>query len=243
LWPWAAFLIWPAISFGLVAAAYFGLGPGIFRKTAGKLPWPAWWALAPCLLGQHLSRLYYRRQCRAWDELTPQVWIGSTLNHNEAGAAVRQGVTAVLDVTAEFSAAAPFRALTYRNIPILDLTAPMLEQLREMAAFIAEESQKGIVYVHCKIGYSRTAAAAAAYLLHSRTAETVPVAIELLRRARSTIVVRPEVVAALSEFRNAIALSVIPSRADGEGPHSRSQIIQTTNRQAQGGDFAHRESD
>ena len=30
------------------------------------------------------------------------VWIGRTLNHGEAAAATRQGVTAVLDLTAEF---------------------------------------------------------------------------------------------------------------------------------------------
>ncbi len=36
---------------------------------------------------------------------------------------------------------------------------------------------KGIVYIHCKIGYSRTAAAAAAYLLQTGKAATVAEAI------------------------------------------------------------------
>src|SRR5687767_14361694 len=77
LWPWGAFLLWPAIALAIAAAAYFGLGPGIFRKRDGLLPWTTYWALGPCLLGQHLSRLYYRRECRAWDQLTPNIWIGS----------------------------------------------------------------------------------------------------------------------------------------------------------------------
>ena len=200
LWPWGAFLLWPAIALAITSAAYFGLGPGIFRKRDGRLPWTAHWALAPCLLGQHLSRLYYRRECRAWDQLTPQVWIGSVLNRREAADALRLGVTAVLDLTAEFSAPAPFRSVTYRNIPILDLTAPRLDQLHEMVTFIEEQSRNGIVYVHCKIGYSRTAAAAAVYLLHSGTASSVPEAIDLLRKARPTIIVRPEIVAALTDF-------------------------------------------
>jgi protein-tyrosine phosphatase/membrane-associated phospholipid phosphatase len=199
-WPWGAFLIWPAIALAITAAAYFGLGPAILHKRDGRLPWTTWWTLGPYLLGQHLSRLYYRRECRAWDQLTPQVWVGSVLNRRESAAAIEQGVTAVLDLTAEFSAPAPIRSLTYRNIPILDLTAPSLAQLHEMVAFIDEQSKKGIVYIHCKIGYSRSAAAAGAYLLWIGTASSVADAIARLRKVRPTIIVRPEIVAALTEF-------------------------------------------
>src|SRR5207253_2963313 len=93
------------------------------------------------------------------------VLIGRTLTAAEAAAAVKQGVTAVLDLTAELSEAAPFLATRYRNLPVLDLTGPTQEQLHEAAAFLAEEAAKGTVYLHCKIGYSRSAACAGAYLL------------------------------------------------------------------------------
>jgi len=201
-WPWGAFLLWPIMAFLIAAAAYFGVGPVIFRKENGRLHWSARLVLAPSLLGQHGSRLYYRRKCRAWDQLTPRIWIGSALTRREAGAAVRLGVTAVLDLTAEFSVPARFRNLAYRNIPILDLTAPTQGQLHEMATFIDEESRKGVVYIHCKIGYSRTAAAAAAYLLLAGTVSNVPDAIDLLRKVRPTMIVRPEVIAALTDFAN-----------------------------------------
>ena len=213
-WPWGALLLWPIMALLIVAAAYFEAGPVIFRKENGRLHWSARLVLGPCLLGQHASLLYYRRQCRPWDQLTPRVWIGATLKHGEAAGAVRLGVTAVLDLTAEFSEAAPFRALRYRNIPILDLTAPNVEQLRGMASFVDEESKEGIVYIHCKIGYSRTAAAAAAYLLQTGKASGVEEAIELLRRVRPTIIVRSEIVAALADFaRGVTAPLVIPSEA------------------------------
>jgi hypothetical protein len=65
IWPWGAFLLWPAATLGLVAGAYFGRGPGIFRKTDGRLPLSTRFVLAPVLLGQYLSLAYYRRQCRA----------------------------------------------------------------------------------------------------------------------------------------------------------------------------------
>ena len=199
-WPWGAFVIWPAMSLGIMAAAYFHFGPGVFRKRSGRLAWTTWWTLAPVLLGQEISRLYYRRQCRAWDELTPQVWIGGVLNHGEAIALIRNGVTAVLDLTAEFSEPAPLRAVNYKNIPILDLTAPTPAELEEMVSFIERESQTGIVYVHCKIGYSRTAAVAAAYLIRAGLASLASEAIDELRRVRPCIMMRPEVLDALHQF-------------------------------------------
>jgi protein phosphatase len=156
--------------------------------------------LAPVLLGQYLSLLYYRRQCRPWDEFSPGLLIGRQLDDAEAAEAVRQGVTAVLDLTAEFSEATPFRATNYRNLPILDLTAPTPGQLREAIQFIAEESARGTVYVHCKIGYSRSATVVGAYQLASGRAATAQEAIELLRRVRPSIIVRPEAREALRAF-------------------------------------------
>src|SRR5204863_7537284 len=129
-------LFWPGLALGILASAYFGVGPGVFRKRGGKLPWSAKFVLGPCLIGQYLSLLYYRQQCRAWDEITPRVWIGSKLGRRVAKRALQAGVTAVLDLSAEFSETKPFRAICYRNMPILDLTAPTQAQLHKMGKFI-----------------------------------------------------------------------------------------------------------
>jgi protein-tyrosine phosphatase/membrane-associated phospholipid phosphatase len=197
---WGAFLLWPAAGLGIAAGAYFGFGPGIFRKAGGRLPWSTRFVLAPILTGQYLSLVYYRRQCRAWDEVVPAILIGRTLTEAEAAEAKKQGVTAVLDLTAEFSEVAAFRATRYRNLPILDLTAPTQDQLHQAAAFIAEESALGTVFVHCKIGYSRSAAVVGAYLLASGQAGTIDEAFEILREARPSIVIRPEVMQSLRAF-------------------------------------------
>ena len=207
---WGAFLLWPAVGLGITAGAYFGFGPGIFRKADGRLPWSTRFVLAPILTGQYLSLVYYRGQCRAWDEVVPAVMIGRTLTEAEAAEAVKQGVTAVLDLTAEFSEAAAFRDTRYRNLPILDLTAPTQDQLYEASAFIAEESANGTVYVHCKIGYSRSAAVVGAYLLASGQAGTIDEAVEILREARPSIVIRPEVMEALRAFANCEPSSNLP---------------------------------
>ena len=127
--------------------------------------------------------------------------IGGRLSRREATEAVERGVTAVLDLTAEFSEVQPFRRVTYRNIQIVDLTAPITQQLKDAAAFITEQVTRGVVYVHCKIGYSRSAAAVGAYLLAAGRARTADEAIATIRLARPSSVVRPEAVAALRRFQ------------------------------------------
>jgi membrane-associated phospholipid phosphatase len=206
-WPWGALLLWPAIALGIVAVAYFGAGPVVFRKAKGKLPWSTRFVLAPCLLGQYLSLLYYRGQCRAWDEVTSQIWIGGKLGSRSANKALWSGVGAVLDLSVEFSEAKPFRKVNYRNIPVLDLTAPTQAQLGEMSEFIGNHCRNGIVYIHCKIGYSRSAAAVAAYLIMSGKVKTAEEAFALIRRVRPSVVIRPELISALSGFNDRIRSS------------------------------------
>lgn len=199
-WREGIMFLWPAVAALIVALAYVGLGLGIYRKADGRLPFSARFVLGPILLGQHVSLLYYQRQCRPWDRAAPGVLIGRVLSNRLAAQAVADGVTAVLDLTSEFSEAKPFLKTTYRNLPILDLTAPSMEQLSEMAAWIAEHAGEGDVYVHCKIGYSRSAAAVGAYLLSSGQARNADEAVERLRAVRPSIVIRPEIRAALDRF-------------------------------------------
>ncbi len=194
-------MLWPALALGLVALAYFGLGPGMYRKENGRLPLSAKLVLGPVLVGQQLSLLYYRRRCRPWDEITPGVLIGRQLSDREAATLE---ATAVLDLTAEFSEANRLLARAYCNIPILDLTAPTPEQLGEAVGFIMEHATRGVVYVHCKIGYSRSAAVVGAYLVANGKAATAEEALTMLRARRPSIVVRPEALAALRAFQETV---------------------------------------
>jgi membrane-associated phospholipid phosphatase len=198
--PGGAAFAWPAAAMGVVAAGYFGVGAAVYGKQGHAPALSARVLLAPCLLGQYLSWRYYRRRSRPWDEIVPGVWIGRQLTDQEAGEAARAGVTAVLDLTAEFSGAAPFRTLAYRNLPLLDLTAPTVAQLHQAASFIREHAATGAVYVHCKAGYSRSAAAVGAYLLTAGLARSTEDAIAMLRRARPSLVVRAEARDALIAF-------------------------------------------
>ncbi len=50
-WPWGGGSLWPAAGLGMVAAAYFGLGPGIYRKADGRLPLSTRFVLGPVFWG------------------------------------------------------------------------------------------------------------------------------------------------------------------------------------------------
>jgi predicted protein tyrosine phosphatase/membrane-associated phospholipid phosphatase len=204
-WPWMGLLLWPAIAMGMVAMAYAGLGPAIYRKANGCVPFSSRLLLAPCLAGQYLSLRHYRRQCDAWNELTPRLWMGAKLSRREAEEIKRRGATAVLDLTAEFSETPPLLDLDYRNIQILDLTGLNLAQLRDAVDFVTRHSATGVVYIHCKVGYSRTAAVAGACLIAAGDAANAGQAVARLREVRPTIIIRPEARAALEAFSAAFA--------------------------------------
>lgn len=199
-WPLGGVLVWPGVTLACAAAGYFWLGPRIYVKREGRLSAVSRVFMAPVIAGQHLSLLHYARQCDPWNEVTPRVWIGRKLTDDEARAAVDKGVTAVLDLTIEFSEATPFLELDYLNLPILDLTAPSRDQLAQAARFIRQGADSGIVYIHCKVGYSRSAAAVGAYLLREGFARDMHEVVEILERARAGIVVRPEIREALRRF-------------------------------------------
>lgn len=201
--PQGSILLWPAFSLGLLWAANLWLGPGVFRKQAGKLPLLTRAVLAPVLWGQQLSLLWYARQCRAWDRVAENVWIGRVLTSIEARQAIAEGVVAVVDLTGEFAEAEPFRALPYLNLPVLDLTAPSPEQVATALRFINQHRSQGAVYIHCKIGYSRSVAIAGAWLLAQGLATTAEQAVGQIRAARPAIVVRPEIWHLLREVETA----------------------------------------
>ncbi|MGA2231056.1 MAG: phosphatase PAP2/dual specificity phosphatase family protein [Tepidisphaeraceae bacterium] len=212
--PWSGLLLWPAFSAGFASAGYLFLGPGIYRKENGAISWTPWVLMWPVLLGQRFSLWHYARQCRPYDCVTDRLWIGRRLSGREATEIQGAGVTAVIDLAGEFSEPLTLRNLAYVQLSILDLTPPTTEQTKQAIAFIKANAERGIVYVHCKIGYSRTAAIAGAYLIDSGEAETARDALAMLRRARPSIIVRPEAVKALENFqiRREIAVGKLVER-------------------------------
>jgi hypothetical protein len=203
-WPWGFVMLWPAVAMLVLAGAYWRLGPGVFRKSGGQLPWSARLVLGPYLVGAALSACCYRRRLRLYDEVVPGILLGCRLTEREARAAVRAGVGAVLDLTAEYPEADCFLALPYRNVQILDLTAPTVGQFRRAVGFLRRHAPAGKVYVHCALGRSRGAAVVAAYCLATGAAATPAEAVALVQRARPQAAVGGELLAALGAYQEAL---------------------------------------
>ena len=77
-------------------------------------------------------------------------------------------------------------------VPVLDLTVPPAAVLRRAVRAIEIQHQRGgAVLVCCALGMSRSAAAAAAWLLASRRAQHLDEALLMVRAARPQVVLRP----------------------------------------------------
>lgn len=181
---WALWLWWPATSLALVALNYAVLGSAGFQKRDdGRLSVAARWLYAPYLLGAWInSRWWTRREPQpVW--VIEEIWLGRVPSRGE-----RDGYARVVDVSAELSLMA--RREGDVVWPMLDLVAPTPEQLRGVADAIEAVRGRGEILVCCALGYSRSAAAVAAWLLRSGRAATIEDAIVILRRARPAIVLR-----------------------------------------------------
>jgi hypothetical protein len=200
--PWGMLLLWYVLALGIMSAAYLGFGEGVFRKTRGRLPLSTHFVLLPYLLSDRLFFLSYRRGSKPYDEIAPGVIVGRWLSHREGRALLELGVTAVLDLSAEYAECAPLRGVVYRSVPVLDLTAPSVAKLREAVQFIRTHARGGTVYVHCKMGFSRSACAAAAYLLAEGIAANVEDAMNHVRRARPQARLGRHAAAVLADYHS-----------------------------------------
>lgn len=179
-------LLWPAAAMGIVAGIYWNGQPELFGKADGSMPPAAVGILAPYLAGAWLnSRWQTRRQAPA-QEIAGGVWLGRFPRRAELKAS---GIVSVVDVTAEL----PFtgEGIVYRGIPMLDLLTPGLDQLNAAAKAIDHLDTARPTLVCCALGYSRSAAAVAAWLIGSGKARSAGEAFQLIRARRPSIVVPP----------------------------------------------------
>jgi protein-tyrosine phosphatase/membrane-associated phospholipid phosphatase len=181
VWLW---LLWPAVALLLVALNYAALGPAGFQKAAdGQLSLAARWLLGPYLLGAWLNARLWTRGKPAAVQIADDVWLGRLPSRRELAASAYTGV---VDLCAELSAAPAGRI--YRNLPVLDLTAPEPATCRAAAEAIEAARRLGPTLVCCALGYSRSATAVVAWLLHSGRERDLDSAIARVRQARPQMV-------------------------------------------------------
>jgi protein-tyrosine phosphatase len=91
----------------------------------------------------------------------------------------------VVDTCAELPCRAPGAA--YVSVPMLDLVTPSAEMLRAAADAITRLREQSPVLVCCALGYSRSAASVATWLLSSGRAASAEQAAAIVRAARPAI--------------------------------------------------------
>ncbi|MDB5806451.1 MAG: phosphatase family protein [Betaproteobacteria bacterium] len=189
-WPWAGLLFaWTSLALACVALGYLRIGAAVLRKREGVIDWPARWVLAPYLIGARVSAWLQNRGRPALVGVADRLYLGHLPGRGDGPALREAGITAVLDMSAEFSRGSAVAGRRYLNLPVLDLVAPTAAQLQQAAAFInAERAAGGRVLVHCALGLSRSACAtAAAEVMAGRS---VAGALQQLRAAQPRAVLR-----------------------------------------------------
>jgi hypothetical protein len=175
---WTWLLLWPAFSLSLVAAAYATGNVETLGKRGGRMPF---WMLPYWVAAWVNSRMWKS----APSEIAGGVW---------AGRPATEGFASVVDLTGELPVQAD------NHIPMLDLAPPSKAQLEAAVAAIEALSTRRPTLVCCAIGYSRSAAAVAAWLYATGRAETIAAAVDQVRRARPQVVVGAELMERLQQW-------------------------------------------
>ena len=179
-WLW---LGWPAIAFTLTAIAYTTANPRWLQKCSGNPTPAAEWILLPVTLIARLWQMRWLRRQPAWHQFAPGVFYGRRLTDPEARAFLATHPSlAVIDLTAESKETTTFREKAhYFSLPVLDLTEPCVETCRHACAIIRDRLAHGPVFIHCLLGFGRSAHIAAVWLLASGRCTDAEDAVQAIR--------------------------------------------------------------
>ena len=183
-------LIWPALSLAAVALAYLALGPDLFAKSDdGRIELATRALLAPYLVAAWInSRLWTRGDARS-------VAVADGVSFGRfPSAADCTAVSTVIDLTAELSR--PRTAVRWISLPTLDLVTPKPATLHRIAEAIEAARHDGPVLVCCALGYGRSAAAVAIWLVRTGRAADLDAALLHLRAKRPRLVMTAEAIGA-----------------------------------------------
>jgi len=185
-------VLWLAGALTAVGGIYlFGQGEH-FGKQGASLPWRSWMVFGPYLLGARLNVWGWTRHLPSGVEVLDGVFLG---RQPDAQSMIRHNIAAVVDLCAELPLRARPPAL--RSLPMLDLLPPGRAALASAAAAIEQSRQQGPVWVCCALGFSRSAASVAAWLILYR-GYSVDNAFLQIQRVRPQVVLKPETLATLA---------------------------------------------
>tara|TARA_R110000772_G_scaffold208440_3_gene319004 strand:+ start:1796 stop:3415 length:1620 start_codon:yes stop_codon:yes gene_type:complete len=232
---------WVGLSLSLVSLAYIFDLPWIFRKKSnGSIPFYIRWIFIPFLLGTQLYNAWARKYDKvpAIQEIEKNLFLACRLFPSDIPYLRKQGVSAILDVTAEFDGldwTAENEELAYYNLPVLDHKSPKSEELLKAVHWVDNHiSNANGVVIHCALGRGRSVLVMAAYLLSKNKSLTVAQALEKITGIRSTAGLNKAQLRALVQFnkdnlftkQNNIWIIANPVSGGGKWLENKAEVIQ-----------------
>jgi len=171
----ALVLLWPALALAIVAFAYAGAGPRVFQKAAdGSVSLASRILLLPYRLAAKVSLWAWTRKLPPQVAITDGVFLGRFPTSSEAN-----GFATVIDLAGELERP---RGATCRwtSLAMLDLLPAPPETLDRAVAAIEAARKHGTVLLCCALGFQRSAAVVAEWLVATGRSHTPAQARKLL---------------------------------------------------------------
>ena len=188
----------PEQSKGLLARPLWGTARGLRRVGVG-----GWRRLQFIFL--LLMRSYWGLPLALnwWDVIDEQFLLGGALMFDDLERLKGQGVGAMLNLCAERPDNQPRlheAQIEYLWLPVLDASAPSLDQIRQGVTWIAQQVQaERTIYIHCAIGVGRSATLLACWYLHAKAVD-VPQVVRFLKTRRPQVTLTRRQMRCLREF-------------------------------------------
>jgi protein-tyrosine phosphatase len=176
-------LFWPASALWIVAAAYWIGAPGIFQRHNNRMEPARFLLLAPYVTLRWIHARWRTRGEPAAHEIAAGVWLGRSPLRSERDAL---RIASMVHLAAELPAHTS--GVVTRSVPLLDLVVPTVEQLDAAVAAIDDLEDSRPTLVCCAMGYSRSAASVAAWLVANDLAPSVDAAITMIQARRPAVV-------------------------------------------------------
>ncbi|MCW8108602.1 diacylglycerol kinase family protein [Alteromonas ponticola] len=245
--PWLILSIvfwWIALSLTVVSSAYIFGYPSLFRKrNDGSIPFYVRWMFIPFLLGTDAYNSWARKHDKVppIQQIDDHLFLACRLFNKDIETLNQLGITAILDVTAEFDGldwTAHQADCDYLNIPVLDHTSPTLEQLNTAINWLDQHISEGNkVVVHCALGRGRSVLTLAAYLLTRDDSLSVMDAMNKIQSVRSTARLNKRQLKSLTQIKqggrlkllNSLILVANPVAGGGKWEREKENILAQLN--------------
>jgi protein-tyrosine phosphatase len=186
--------LWPSLALALVAIGYAGAGPRVFQKQGdGVTSLASRYLLWPYRLGARANRWWWTHRLPAAVKVGDGVFLGRAPGRDELRA-----YASVVDMTAEFPARRA-AGLVWLAIPSLDLLPLSVASIRDGALAVEDVRSRGPVLVCCALGFQRSAAVVACWLVRSGHAANAAAATEQIKALGRPVHLKPQTYAAIDE--------------------------------------------